>query len=403
MILDPAAKLRCAPALRVTCNSASEFTLELGSQQVFGGPNTLTILNAFRTPNSMANALKQITPQLAGVHDWMDLSSQIVSFHRAGMLLDEQAIQTSSTLECHGPTFGSAPVHIAMLNDHERTRRYLDAIRDTVRPGDVVVDMGTGSGVMAVAAARAGAARVYAIEATGIAKAARRVFEATGVADRVILVEGYSTQIQLPERADVLVAEVIGNEPLAERILECTADAVRRFLKPDAKLIPFRLRVMAVPVELPATTRDRLLIRESTLATWKQQYDIDFAPLAALANNSSFNFSEKPATVANWTALAPSQVVSDFDLSQATQPAQSAKCTFDIVREGQIDGFALWFCADLADGNPLSTDPGALRLDNHWQHPVHLLAQPVAVRPGNSVKMWLEGDGQRLARAELSG
>ena len=141
MILDPAAKLRCAPALRVTCNSASEFTLELGSQQVIGGPNTLTILNAFRTPNSMANALKQITPQLAGVHDWMDLSSQIVSFHRAGMLLDEQAIQTSTTLDSSGPTFGSAPVHIAMLNDCERTRRYLDAIRDTVRPGDVVVDM----------------------------------------------------------------------------------------------------------------------------------------------------------------------------------------------------------------------------------------------------------------------
>ena len=90
MILDPAAKLRCAPALRVTCNSASEFTLELGSQQVFGGPNTLTILNAFRTPNSMANALKQITPQLAGVHDWMDLSSIVPAGNLGAITFDAE-------------------------------------------------------------------------------------------------------------------------------------------------------------------------------------------------------------------------------------------------------------------------------------------------------------------------
>ena len=402
MTLDPAAKLRCAPALRVTCNSTSEFTLELGPKRVHGGPNTLAILSAFSTPKSMADALKQVTPLLAGVHSWIDLSSQVLTLHRAGMLLDEQAVQASTRLEGSGETFGSAPVHIAMLNDVERTRRYLDAIRDTVRPGDVVVDMGTGSGVMAVAAAKAGAARVYAIEATGIAKVARRIFEANGVANRITLIEGYSTQIQLPERADVLIAEVIGNEPLAERILDCTADAVRRFLKPEARLIPSRLRVMAMPVELPAETRDRLMIQESALANWKQQYGIDFSPLAALASNSPVNFGEKPAAVAKWTSLAKSQVISDFDLSQTTQPAREANGEFEIVREGQIDGFVLWFCADLAHDNQLSTDPGALRLDNHWQHPVRMLAQPVPVRPGNRVQLWLEGQNQRNARALVS-
>jgi protein arginine N-methyltransferase 1 len=403
MTLAPSVKLRCAPALRVTCNSTSQFTLEVGSKRAVGGANTLAILNAFRTPNSLGEAVKHISAQLTGVHDWIDLTSQIVNFHRAGMLLDDQAVRESESLDDKGRTFGSAPVHIAMLNDRERTRRYIDAIKATVRPGDVVVDMGTGSGVMAVAAAQSGAARVYAIEATGIAKAARRVFEANGVADRITLIEGYSTQVQLPERADVLVAEVIGNEPLAERILECTADAVQRFIKPDGKLIPFRLRVMAVPVELPSSTRDWMIIREPALADWKEQYGIDFSPLAELANNSAVNFNERPAVVAKWTTLAASQVVSDFDLCQPIQASRETSCEFRINREGQIDGFVLWFCADLVDGNQLSTDPGAPRPDNHWTHPVHVLAQPLPVHPGNAVRLWLEGEGQRTARAEVVG
>jgi 2-polyprenyl-3-methyl-5-hydroxy-6-metoxy-1,4-benzoquinol methylase len=398
---DPSANLRTAPELRVTCRSGAEFTLELGQNSMIGGPHTLALLHAFLTPISLNEALQTLKTQITGVHDWMDLTSQVVNLHKAGMLLDEQAWQACSSLVGGGQGFGGAPIHIAMLNDRERTGRYLDAIRATVRAGDVVVDMGTGTGVMAVAAAQAGAARVYAIEATGIAKAAQRVFEANGVADRITLIEGYSTQIDLPERADVLIAEVIGSEPLGEKILECTADAVRRFLKPGARMIPMRLQVMVVPVELPAAVRDRYLVSESTVAIWHRQYGIDFSPFAALAQNSPVNLHEKPTAEAKWDVLAAPELASDFDLTRTMQPLQQVRAKFKATRTGRIDAFVFWFKAELAGDNAISTDPRAPRLDNHWRHPVYVLRDALNVDPGDTVSMWVDAGSERTLMAEI--
>src|SRR4051812_12021176 len=118
-------------------------------------------------------------------------------------------------------------LHLEMLNDRTRTLSFIEAIRETVRPDDIVLDIGTGTGILAATAARAGARHVYAIEAGQIQKVARALFESNGLKDRITLIRGWSTQIELPERADVLISEVIGHEPLAEDVLETTADAIR--------------------------------------------------------------------------------------------------------------------------------------------------------------------------------
>lgn len=96
------------------------------------------------------------------------------------------------------------------LIDEERSMAFAKAIAATVRPGDVVVDMGTGSGVLAMLAVRAGAKKVYAIEIdrSNIATL-DAVFRANGLEDRIVLIHGDVCKVDLPEKVDVIIGEMI--------------------------------------------------------------------------------------------------------------------------------------------------------------------------------------------------
>ena len=88
--------------------------------------------------------------------------------------------------------------------------------------------------------------------------------------DRVTLIRGWSRQIELPEPANLLVAEVIGNEPFEEEILETTLDARLRLLKPGARLIPHALELMARPLLIPdAEARQRAIGRQA-VERWRR-------------------------------------------------------------------------------------------------------------------------------------
>src|SRR5215467_2076803 len=97
--------------------------------------------------------------------------------------------------------------HRQYLCDRARLGVFERAIAATVRPGDVVIDLGAGTGIFGLLACRAGAARVYAIEPGGMIELARALAAANGVGDRITFVRAHSSEAQLPEQADVLVGD----------------------------------------------------------------------------------------------------------------------------------------------------------------------------------------------------
>ncbi len=278
-------------------------------------------------------------------------------------------------------------LHVAMLNDRARTSAYLAALRAAVGPGDVVLDVGTGTGVFAVAAALAGARHVFAIEGGPVRGVASRIFAANGVAQRITLIPRWSTSARLPEPADVLVAELIGDEPLAEGIVGIARDAVRRMLTPSARLIPGRVRVFAAPLEAPADAVGRLTFTPDALDRWRAWYGIDFGPLSAVVAGRTFGHALNPHEMRAWTALADPVAVMDVDLRRRGPVRTRRRVTITASAEGLLNAIALYFELEGPTGTFHSTRPAIVGADNHWRSPVHLLDAPIELRSGDAFEL----------------
>jgi protein arginine N-methyltransferase 1 len=211
------------------------------------------------------------------------------------MLIEEGALVPPDV--DRGPTRGWAdPVeHARMLHDDRRTSDYIVALREAVRPDDVVLDIGTGSGVLAVAAARAGARHVYAVEASDVADVAECVFADNAVQDRVTLIRGWSREIELPEPADLLVAELVGNEPVRggdpRDDAGCPAPAAE-----TGRAAPHTLELVARPLLIPdADARQRAIGRDA-IGRWRELYAIEFRSLLDAAVPGPVSNPPKPGS-----------------------------------------------------------------------------------------------------------
>ena len=139
-----------------------------------------------------------------------------------------------------------APVwHFTIVHDQIRNDAYEAALRAAVRPGCTVLEIGAGSGLLAMMAARAGAGKVVSCEANpAIAAAARDIVAANGLADRVTILAKHSSELDLEAdlggRADVLVSEIVSNDLLGQGALPVMEQVVPTLLHPDARVIPAR-------------------------------------------------------------------------------------------------------------------------------------------------------------------
>jgi len=378
--LTPDTILQRLPNLHLQIDSSNQVRVLMPGKSIPCGPQALVVLEAFAQPTSLGQALKIF--QARGAQHWMDVTGTIVTLYQAGVLRDPAQAPSSISSDVEG--FGTAPIHIAMLNDRRRTASFLAGIAEVVRPGDVVVDIGTGTGILAIAAARAGAAHVYAIEASAIATVARAMFEANGLADRITLVQGWSTEVELPERADVLVSEIIGNDPWGERVLEVAQDAKKRLLKPSPRFVPSRMHVLGLPVTVPSAERMQRTVTAETLAHWQSWYDVDCSPLAEMARSSVHpQFYLKPQRARDWTRLSDPVLLADADFTTLHDRIIDQTITVTATAAGELNGLLVYFELTLGPTTTLSNHPVQTEESNHWRSPVFLFGQPLRVEPGD--------------------
>jgi hypothetical protein len=366
-------------ALRFLSNSQVAVSVDQNEERrVVCSRHAPAILEAFEQPTTLHAAVAALQQRARGRQDWIDLTADIYALYSIGALLDRT--EMPERLPASYTFFDQPGIHIAMLNDRLRTDAYLTALREVVRPEDVVVEIGTGTGVLAIGAALSGAKHVYAVEAGRIADVAEANIRANGVEEQVTLVRGWSSGVTLPELGSILVSEMIGAEPFDEDLIKFTVDALQRLVKPDARLVPHRLRLFALPVELPDEKRGRYFALPEHVEQWRAWYGIDLGALAHFTPEQPFlqHFS---VGATDWRVLSDPILLADLDLRALSSLSLDVSARGVASAEGRIDGVSTYLEIGLGSG---VLDLHPLRLTtSHWRNSVWLLSQPRCVRAGD--------------------
>ena len=372
--------LRCAPSIHVVVRSDDEVRIRLPHGPAMRGDGiTLAVLEAFSSAKTLQLGISGLRHRFTSVEQWAVLTDRIARLRMNGFLVDPTA---ANQLASDDARFDSPPVHIRMLNDHARTLAYQQALRQTVSPDDIVLDIGTGTGVLAATAAQCGAAHVYAVERSSMAQVAEQVFDANGLSDRVTVVKGHSRDIELPEQATVLVSEILGNDPLQEGILHITADAIERLLKPGAQLLPCRVDLYANLVSVPSEHLNKHVFREEVTSKWQDLYGLDFTPLVQASRNQPHSFNINTWDTRQWPVLSEPVHLTSIDLRDISRQSVEAICRGTATESGSVTGVLVYFSVDLTESVRLSLDRKNVSPDNHWSSPVWLPGQPVNLQKG---------------------
>ena len=234
----------------------------------------------------------------------------------------------------------------AMIADRVRIRAYAEALRRVITSDAVVLDLGTGTGIFALLACRFGARRVYAVEPADAIQVAKEIAAANGFADRIEFRQAKSTEVTLPERADVIVSDIGGVMPWFQTHLPSIADARRRFLAPGGTLIPRQDAVWAAVVDAPD-----LYARHTT--PWDDcGFDFNMAPARRLAVNTF-----KKGEVTADRLLTSPQRWATIDYAMVDDWNIQAPVRWMVSRAGTGHGIVVGLDRILAEGIRLTNAP----------------------------------------------
>ncbi len=268
----------------------------------------------------------------------------------------------------------------SMIQDRIRMDAYVSALRQAIEPGCAVLDIGTGTGIFALLACQFGAAHVYAIESNDAIHVARDIAAANGYRDRITFYQGMSTDIDLPEKVDVIISDMRGSLPLSEQHIPSIVDARRRFLAPGGTLIPLRDQLFAALVEAPQYYQD-------LTAPWDAKtYGLNMEAARRIVTNCWTRSRRNHNQILKTLVEPACWAVVEYRTIES--PHISGRLEVQVTQEGTAHGFMIWFDATLAEGIAFSNAPDKPELI--YGSPFVPLTHPVPVVPGDIVSLTLQ-------------
>jgi protein arginine N-methyltransferase 1 len=252
--------------------------------------------------------------------------------------------------------------HERLVADAVRMNAYRAGIDRHIKPGDVVVDLGTGTGILAMLAAQRGPKIVHAIDHSNIIAIAERVASANRFSN-ISFHSISSRRFVANEPVDVILHEQIGQALLDEGMIEKTLDLKKRLLKKSGRILPGKFELYLEPASVRSDHRVPYLWETNVAG-------IDFSGIKASPANDRFTLSDRSWEVGARSAIdyflcAPSPILA-FDLNDIGEPTDvpgTVSASRLVRRAGRLDGFCLYFRVIFDPGVEFDTSPFSPRTD----------------------------------------
>lgn len=267
--------------------------------------------------------------------------------------------------------------HFLMIADEARNAAYDRAIGHAVKPGDLVLEIGTGSGLLSMMAARAGAERIVTCEMVGlIARAAKEIIERNAFSERVTVLHKMSTKLQvgvdLPRRADVLISEILDTGLLGEGVIDSIEHARKHLISPAARCIPQAATIRGFLVECPLHWRA------------KRMSDISGFDLSPFAKLNPYKMMAVTLDDDHFNQLSEIVDIFRFDFTSSLPRKRSEQRRIEIRKSGVCHGMCYWFDLHLDQTVTLRRGPG--KTGDHWRNVLFFFDEAVPVGAGT----WLD-------------
>lgn len=312
---------------------------------------------SFSSPQRLsARAFSVLRGRLARIRLWIQARPRLAAWFYA---------QDARSLEAdyrayNGRIFADFHEQERMLADEPRMSFYHAAIARHIQPGDRVIDLGTGTGILAALAARRGAAKIYAIDHSEILKHARRLASANQV-ENVEFVATHSTAFTTAEPVDVILHEQMGGCLFDESMVANVSDLRDRLLKPGGLILPSVFEFYCEPVK----------VHDDRLVPFIWELDVHGYDYSCLERHRPqepgyYHLVSTDPTLVDHFLGEPAPVLS-IDLHTLNEADLPRVVTFSrtVVNAGRLDGYAVYFRTQV-DELTLGSGPLDPERAPHW-------------------------------------
>ncbi|EAS00376.1 arginine N-methyltransferase (macronuclear) [Tetrahymena thermophila SB210] len=227
-------------------------------------------------------------------------------------------------------------IHEDMLKDKVRTKAYMKSILDNKNlfEGKIVLDIGCGTGILSIFAAKAGAKHVYGVDNANIILHAKAIVKNNNLADKITLIQGKMEEVELPvEKVDIIISEWMGYFLLYESMLDCVLDARDKYLASDGLMFPNKATMF-----ISSFCNDE--IYNQRFDFWDKVYGVDMScmkqwvykePLVDQADRGTIN--------GDFVKL----IEFDLETVKKTDLDFVAEYTLKIRRDDYVQGVIIWW------------------------------------------------------------